>query len=155
MFAMMKKQVMKLTPTIRVRMSAIRSASILSAEAFPPALLPIYAITSSIQSSLIANERLCEILANQRGGASPARQVLAVFDVVFSMLAPSPIERSADCDTERDPNGLSGKNKGDRAHSCTRTYPVTNCASASRFFIHGMLRETSLNRDAFSKIARL
>ena len=56
---------------------------------------------------------------------------------------------------ERDPNGLSGKNKSDRTHSCTRTYPVTSSASTSRFFIHGMLRETSLNRDAFSKITRL
>ena len=71
------------------------------------------------------------------------------------MLAPSPIERGADCDTERDPNGLSCKNKSDRTHSCTRTYPVTSSASTSRFFIHGMLRETSLNRDAFSKITRL
>jgi hypothetical protein len=35
-FAMMKKQVMKLTPTIRVRMSAILSASSLSDEAFSP-----------------------------------------------------------------------------------------------------------------------
>jgi len=32
----MKKQVMKLTPTIRVLMSAIRSASMLSDEAFSP-----------------------------------------------------------------------------------------------------------------------
>ena len=54
---MMKKQVMKLTPPTRVRMNAIRSASSLSADTFPPVLLPKYAKASSIQSSLIARNR--------------------------------------------------------------------------------------------------
>ena len=34
---------------------------------------------------------------------------------------------------ERDPNGLSGKDKGDSADSCARTYPVASDASAPRF----------------------
>ena len=102
-------------------------------------LLPKYAIASFIQSSLIANERLCEISANQRGDASHARQVPAVLDVIISTLAPSPIKRGADCDTERDPNGLSGKGKGDCAHRCAHTYPVASHASASRFLSMGFL----------------
>jgi len=80
---------------------------------------------------------------------------LAVFGVVFSMLAPSPIERGADCDTERYPYGLSGKHKSNRTYSCARAYPVTSNARVSGFFIHGMLRPTSFNRHAFSQVARL
>jgi len=63
---------------------------------------------------------------------------LAVFGVVFSMLAPSPIERGADCDTERYPYRLSGKHKSNRTYSCARAYPVTSNARVSGFFIHGM-----------------
>ena len=122
---------------------------------FPPVLLPKYAIASSIQSSLIANEWLCEMSANQCGDAYHARQILAVFGIALSMLALSPIERGADCDTERDPNRLSGKHKSNRTHSGTHAYPVTRNARVSGFFIHGMLRPTSFNRHAFSQIARL
>ena len=71
------------------------------------------------------------------------------------MLAPSPIERGADCNTERYPNGLSGKHKTNRPYSGARAYPVTSDASVSGFFIHGMLRTTSFNRHAFSQITRL
>jgi len=52
------------------------------------------------------------------------------------MLALSPIERGTDCNTDRDPNRLPGKNKSDRPHSGGRAYPVTSNARASGFFIH-------------------
>jgi hypothetical protein len=84
--------------------------------------------------------------AYQCGDAYHARQILAVFGIALSMLALSPIERGADCDTERDPNRLSGKHKSNRTHSGTHAYPVTRNARVSGFFIHGMLRPTSFNR---------